>query len=74
MEEPLSGKREGWPAPGPEENVYLSQKGIRCVGTDAPTLAGVEPKRVVMTCGAFGGKDMVGVEFLTNLGEMPKEA
>jgi kynurenine formamidase len=74
MDEPLNGKREGWPAPGPEAIRYLAGKGIRCVGTDAPTLGGVEPKRALMTYWALGGKGMAGVEFLTNLGALPKKA
>jgi len=74
MEEPLNGNMEGWPAPGPEAIRYLADKGIRCVGTDGPTLGGVEPKRALMTYWALGGKGMVGVEFLTNLGKLPKEA
>ena len=45
MDDPLNGRSEGWPAPGPEAIVYLAKKGIRCVATDAPTLGGVEPKR-----------------------------
>src|SRR5262249_49172631 len=36
--DPLNGKSEGWPAPGPDTIRYLADKGIRCVGTDAPTL------------------------------------
>jgi kynurenine formamidase len=67
MEDPLNGRSEGWPAPGPEAIVYLAGKGIRCVGTDGPTLGGVEPRRALGTYWALGSKGMVGVEFLTNL-------
>ncbi len=74
MEKPLNGEREGWPSPGPEAVLYLASKGIRCVGTDAPTLGGAEPKRALMTYWALGGKGMVGVEFLTNLGALPRDA
>jgi kynurenine formamidase len=74
MEEPLNGKREGWPAPGPEAILYLASKQIRCVATDAPTLGGVEEKRALMTYWLLGSKGMVGVEFLTNLGDLPKGA
>src|SRR5262249_13442402 len=49
MDDPLNGKTEGWPAPGPEAILYLARKGVRCVGTDAPTLGGVEGKRALMT-------------------------
>ncbi len=73
MDEPLNGKREGWPAPGPEAILYLARKGIRCVGTDAPTLGGVEPRRALWAYWALAGKGMVGVEFLTNLGALPRD-
>lgn len=74
MEEPINVKREGWPAPGPEVLQYLASKGIRCVGTDAPTLGGVEEKRALWTYWLLGSKGMVGVEFLTNLGALTKDA
>src|SRR5262249_22975005 len=74
MEDPLNGKREGWLAPGPDAIVYLASKGIRCVGTDGPTLGGVEPKRALMTYWALGDKGMVGVEVLTNLGSLREGA
>lgn len=74
MEHPLNGTHEGWPAPDPDAIHYLAGKGIRCVGTDAPTLGGVDPRRALMTYWALGGKGMVGVEFLTNLAALPKDA
>jgi kynurenine formamidase len=74
MDEPLNGKREGWPAPGPEAIRYLAAKGVRCVGTDAPTLGGVEEKRALLTYWLLGSKGMVGVEFLTNLAALPPDA
>ncbi len=73
MEEPLNGKREGWPVPGPEAIRYLDTRGIRCVGTDAPTLGGVEEKRALWTYWLLGSKGMVGVECLTNLGGLAKD-
>lgn len=69
--DPLSGKAEGWPAPGPEAIVYLNEKGIRCVATDAPDLGGVDPKRALMTYWALGSREMVGVEFLHNVAKVP---
>ncbi len=74
MTDPLNGKSEGWPAPGPDAIMYLAEKGIRCVATDGPTLGGVEPKRALMTYWALGGKGMVGVEYLTNVGRLPEKA
>jgi kynurenine formamidase len=70
--DPLTGKAEGWPAPGPEAIRYLQSKGVRCVATDAPDLGGVEPKRALMTYWALGSAGMVGVEFLNNLASVPE--
>lgn len=74
MADPLNGKSEGWPAPGPDAIVYLAKKGIRCIATDGPTLGGTAPKRALMTYWAMGTKGIVGVEFLTDVGKLPKEA
>ena len=74
MADPLNGKREGWPAPGPDAIDYLAGKGIRCVGTDGPTLGGVEPEAALWTYWALGSKGMVGVEFLTHVGKLPQGA
>lgn len=71
--DPLQGKSEGWPAPGPEAIVYLKSKGIRCVATDAPDLGGVDPKRALMTYWALGSREMVGVEFLYNAEAIPSD-
>ena len=69
-----SRKTEGWPAPGPEAIDYLSKKGIRCVATDAPNLGGADPKRALMTYWALGSRQMVGVEFLSNVGSIPEQS
>lgn len=74
LADPLNGRREGWPAPGPDAIIYLAKKGIRCVATDGPTLGGVDPKRALMTYWALGSNDMAGVEFLTGAGGVPKGA
>jgi len=69
--DPLRGKTEGWPAPGPDVIVYLKEKGIRCVASDAPDLGGVDPRRALMTYWALGSREMVGVEFLVNVDKIP---
>jgi kynurenine formamidase len=74
MGEPLDGKREGWPAPGPEAIAYVAGKGVRCVATDGPTIGGSEPKRALWTYWALAGKGMVAVEFLTGLEKLPERA
>ena len=74
MADPLNGRSEGWPAPGPATVLYLADKGIRCLATDGPTLGGVEPQRALMTYWAMGNQGMAGVEFLTNVGQLPSNA
>jgi kynurenine formamidase len=74
LADPLNGKSEGWPAPGPEAILYLAKKGVRCVATDGPTLGGAEPKRALMTYCALGSKGLAGVEFLTGVGKLPPNA
>lgn len=69
--DPLTGKAEGWPALAPETVIYLKSKGIRCVATDAPDLGGVDPKQALMTYWALGSNEMVGVEFLNNVANVP---
>jgi kynurenine formamidase len=69
--QPLQGESEGWPAPSPDTIQYLKQRGIRCVATDAPDLGGVDPKRAAMTYWALGSREMVGVEFLSNVAQIP---
>ena len=74
LADPLNGKKEGWPAPGPDAIMYLAGKGIRCVATDGPTLGGTDPRRALMTYWAMGTKGMAGVEFLTGVDKLPKNA
>ncbi len=74
LDDPLNGKSEGWPALGPDAVLYLAEKGIRCVATDAPTLGGVEPKRALWTYWALGTRGLIGVEYLTNVGRVPEGA
>jgi kynurenine formamidase len=74
LTDPLNGRSEGWPAPGPEAILYLASKGIRCVATDGPNLGGVEPKRALMSYWALGSKGMVGVEYLIDVGALPAKA
>ncbi len=69
--DPLRGKSEGWPAPGPDAILYLKNKGIRCIATDAPDLGGVDPMRALMTYWALASREMVAVEFLHNVGKIP---
>ncbi len=71
--EPLRGRTEGWPAPGPDTIVYLHNRGIKCIATDAPNLGGVDQKQALMTYWALGSHEMVGVEFLHRVGQVPSD-
>ena len=64
---PLEGKAEGWPAPLPEAVAWLAERGIRCIGTDAPTLGGVDAAASLQVDWMAASKGMLVVEFLTNL-------
>ncbi len=44
---PLAGKAEGWPAPTAGAIAYLDEKGVRCIGTDGPTLGGVNREQAL---------------------------
>jgi len=74
MADPLNGKSEGWPAPGPDVILDLSKKGIRCVGADSPTLGGTDPRKALFTYWALGTHGMVGIEYLINLDQVPEQA
>jgi kynurenine formamidase len=69
--DPLTGKSEGWPAPDADTILLLKQRGIRCVATDAPDLGGVDPRTALMTYWALGSREMVGIEFLYQVGKIP---
>ncbi len=69
----LKGKAEGRPAPGPDAIDYLKTKGIHCIATDAPDLGGEDPRRALMTYWALASREMVGVEFLVNVGKIPAD-
>ncbi len=72
--DPLQGKSEGWPAPNADTIAYLKSKGIRCVATDAPDLGGVDPRSALKTYWMLGKHEMVGVEFLHNVSDIPNKS
>lgn len=59
----------GWPAPDVECIELLLQRGVRCVGTDAPSMAPAEDGAPVHLAGLGGG--MVFIEALSNLRAVP---
>ena len=74
LTDPINGKSEGWPAVDAAALAYLAEKKVRCVATDAPTLGGVDPRTALRAYWLLGSRNMVAVEFLTNLGSIPDKA
>lgn len=66
----MAGKAEGWPAPTPDAIAYLVGKGIRCIGTDGPTLGGVNRENSLMVNWLAASKGVLAIEYLTNLGSI----
>lgn len=65
---PLSGASEGWPAVAPDAVAYLDERGIRCLGTDGPSLGGVDPEVARDVEWLAGSRGLAVVEMLTGLG------
>jgi kynurenine formamidase len=59
----------GWPAPSVETMQFLLERGVRCVGTDAPTMGAAHDGVPVHHVGLSGGA--VFVEGLANLAALP---
>ncbi len=53
---------------------HLAERQVRCVATDAPTIGGVDPRTALRAYWLLGARNMVAVEFLTNLGALPEKA
>lgn len=67
---PLVGKAEGWPAPTPDVIAYLAGKGVRCLGTDGPTIGGVDRENALQVNWLAATRGVFLIEYLTNLGPL----
>ena len=67
---PLAGKSEGWPAPTADVVAFLAEKGVRCIGTDGPTLGGVNREQTLMVDWLAASKGILTIEYLTNVGSI----
>jgi kynurenine formamidase len=67
LAKPLAGAAEGWPAMAADAIEYLAAQGIRCIGTDGPTLGGVDATIAREVDWLAGSKGIVVVEMLTGL-------
>lgn len=65
---PLAGKAEGWPAPSLEVIAYLAERGVRCLGTDGPTLGGVDREQALHAYWLAASRGLLPIEMLTNVG------
>lgn len=68
---PLNGHAEGWPAPTPETINYVIDKGVKCIGTDGPSMGSTNPEEATMTHWAAASREVPFVEFLINVGALP---
>jgi kynurenine formamidase len=59
----------GWPAPHAELITYLCERGVRCLGIDAPSMGAAHDGAPVHYAGLSRG--MRYVEMLTGLGQLP---
>lgn len=67
----VTRKLPGWPAPDVACIETLLERGIRCMGTDAPSMGPAENGAPVHMAGLGGG--MVYIEALSNLRSIPVE-
>jgi kynurenine formamidase len=65
----VTHREPGWPAPGPEAMTLLLERGIRCVGTDTPSMGSAHDGAPVHVRGLEAGA--VYVEGLTGLSALP---
>jgi isatin hydrolase len=65
----VSRTAEGWPAPDEDTIELLLERGVRCVGIDAPSIGAVHDPIPVHVRGLGGGA--VFIEGLANLAELP---
>jgi isatin hydrolase len=65
----LTRSASGWPAPSVDAMRLLLERGVRCVGTDAPTMGAAHDGVPVHVAGLSAGA--VFIEGLTNLAALP---
>lgn len=66
----ILGRGPAWPAPSPAAMEHLIDRGVRCVGTDAPSMGSRQAGRDVHMKGLSRG--CVFIEALTNLRALPE--
>jgi isatin hydrolase len=69
MTDPLGGVAPAWPSPAPETIALLLERGVTCLGTDAPSVGAAHDPYPGHIAGLPHG--LVYVECLTNLARLP---
>jgi kynurenine formamidase len=70
----IDGKAEGWPTPTPECVAYLFDKGVKCLGIDAPSMGdGPVGKKAIFTHWMGLGHEMIYIEYMCNVGAVPAD-
>jgi kynurenine formamidase len=64
---PLAGKAEAWPAVSPEAVAFLADQKIRCIGTDGPTIGGVDREQAMLSTWVAANRGTLVIEYLTNV-------
>lgn len=72
VQDVLSGRSPGWPAPGDALLTALAERGVRTVGIDAPSI-GAAHDPAANHLRAFD-HDLLPVENLVNLGQVPPDS
>jgi kynurenine formamidase len=65
----VTGRRPGWPAPAVATMELLLERGVRCIGIDAPSMGPAHDPRPVHVCGLRA--EAVFVECLRGLDQLP---
>jgi len=52
--------------------IHLAKRGVRCIGTDGPSIGSAEPDLALATYWAGGKYGVNFIEYLTNLGVLPR--
>ena len=65
----VTERHPGWPAPTPSTVEVLLQRGVRCIGTDAPSMGPAHDGRPTHVVGLRAGA--VYIECLSNLAGLP---
>jgi kynurenine formamidase len=60
-----------WPAPTPDMATYIAGRGVRCLGTDAPSIGAAQDGQPVHVAGLGAG--LVYLECLANLASIPTD-